>query len=1047
MADIARAGLLIVPRIDGLERSVNAALKAAEPAAGKSGAGIGEKVGSGFGRGLGGSGAAIGAFSALTAKAMDSVSAHVGDAVSRFDTLNQYPKTMELLGYSSEAAQASIQTMSDRLASLPTRLDDMVGTVQGIVAVTGDLDQATSVGLALNDMLVASGSNAQLTTAAMEQFRQMLAKGKPELEDWKSLTGAMPGQMGQLAKAMLGPTANANDLYRALGGGGEVATLTMGDLMDAMVRLDTEGGDSFTSFREQAETASGGVQTSISNMQNAVTKGLAGTLDAIGKDSIAGAFNDIKGAISDAFSTVNSVVGRVAPVFREVYEAVRPIAPVLVAAAGGLAAWKGASGLLSGVAGAASDLFSTLRGGAGAIGSLAKGVSRLPEALSLAAGGAGTLGESLGAVGLTAGTVASGIGAVVGVVAVVGGVVAQLYSDWKERQDNLTKSTEGLSDAVSDTAALSGYKGTIDEVGQSAGTSAMSVDELAESTSKAVDRMNENTAKAEEQIAQLNTAQGVIDQYAGQTDLSAEAQGRLRWAIQLVNDELGLSITQQDVMNDSYTDASGNVVDLTDSIDGLIAKKKEEARVSAVTANLTEAYKAQADASKTLAERQKAYNDTVDGYMERHPEWSRDTAEAAAMTDQVGRDLKSAEEQYDSATDSVGRLEGQLGEVTAAASDAAGAFDSWAAGTGPLFSDQLAQNGTSIDMLKEDLRGLGANTEDLSKLSTDELKQLAESYDGTTASIVGRLDEWGVGMDGAARQAALSAADMESALSEMGDGVADAFSEAGLSSDGFAEKLSAAGVSTGQLNAVGSDNLAELARNCNGNLDLMVWAVQHYNDTPILDKDGNVSVEQTQLVDAQGNVYEWNGSALKRQDGQAVVDGVSLVDAQGNVVTWNGSSLNTKWTTAEVGGNLGSALQQVWQWNNSSLRDLWGSATMNIRTLVESRLGSGNAAGGIRTHADGGIVPRFHGGGAIATKAVPLDVVGEAGAEAIVPLTNRRYSQPFADVIAEGLLDALRGSARRPAPQQTFNIRANDPMLVASVVAARQYRAMQGVGA
>ena len=66
-----------------------------------------------------------------------------------------------------------------------------------------------------------------------------------------------------------------------------------------------------------------------------------------------------------------------------------------------------------------------------------------------------------------------------------------------------------------------------------------------------------------------------------------------------------------------------------------------------------------------------------------------------------------------------------------------------------------------------------------------------------------------------------------------------------------------------------------------------------------------------------------------------------------------------------------------------------------------------HAAGGIRTHADGGIVSyakRYHAHGNIVNNpgaGVPLDIVGEAGAEAIVPLTNRKYSKPFARTIAE----------------------------------------------
>lgn len=178
MAEIGRADLLIVPRFDNLTKSVESALGKCEGQASKSGSSLGKSTGSGFGKGLAGSGAMIGAFSTLTSKAMDSISSHVGSAISRFDTLNNYPKVMQSLGYSADSANASIGKMSDRLSTLPTRLDDMVSVVQGITATVGDLDKATDVGLALNDMLIASGSSTQLCSAAMEQFRQILSKGK-----------------------------------------------------------------------------------------------------------------------------------------------------------------------------------------------------------------------------------------------------------------------------------------------------------------------------------------------------------------------------------------------------------------------------------------------------------------------------------------------------------------------------------------------------------------------------------------------------------------------------------------------------------------------------------------------------------------------------------------------------------------------------------------------------------------------------------------------------------------------------------------------------
>lgn len=48
----------------------------------------------------------------------------IDGAVSRLDTLNNYPKVMSNLGISTEDAQKSINKMSDKLSGLPTTLDE-----------------------------------------------------------------------------------------------------------------------------------------------------------------------------------------------------------------------------------------------------------------------------------------------------------------------------------------------------------------------------------------------------------------------------------------------------------------------------------------------------------------------------------------------------------------------------------------------------------------------------------------------------------------------------------------------------------------------------------------------------------------------------------------------------------------------------------------------------------------------------------------------------------------------------------------------------------
>lgn len=52
---------------------------------------------------------------------------------------------------------------------------------------------------------------------------------------------------------------------------------------------------------------------------------------------------------------------------------------------------------------------------------------------------------------------------------------------------------------------------------------------------------------------------------------------------------------------------------------------------------------------------------------------------------------------------------------------------------------------------------------------------------------------------------------------------------------------------------------------------------------------------------------------------------------------------------------------------------------------------------------------QYHASGFIANRAtdVTRHIVGEAGAEAVIPLTNRRYTGPFTDLVSEKVVAAL----------------------------------------
>ena len=1252
MPYIGSAYMNVVPKFPGLASQVKAALGGVDVAA--PGTRMGGALGGSMAKGFVKAGAVAGAVSAVTSKVAGEVSAHVGAAISRFDILNNYPRVMENLGYTSAQATASITEMSDRLQGLPTRLDAMVSSVQGFTAITGDIEKSTKLGLALNDALLAGGQGSEVASRATEQFRQVLAKGKPELEDWRALTSAAPGQMDMLAKSMLGAEASANDLYYALGGGDQKSYdgphIAIDDLIDKIIELDEVGADGLASFRQQAEEATGGLQTSLENLSNAWTRGIADTFDTVGTDRVARVVEDMKGAVRDGFAGFNDALEGALPAIDTVYSAVKgvaadvgtvigdlvgslsPVAGALVDSfapaaeslgdsvkvvagavkdavdavapfaadvigrlapyAGDIAVFAGSFSLLQGAGAKVADFcgkakgelgkvkgaFDALKGAYGkggpadaivtaaeaaveakgafapipavldetsgafsamsgrvnevgrstgglrgafagmsaeleaqriAADTAAQGYMSVRDAIALSGRGTGdwketlakftpelasagteaskTAGELFRTEGMAAGLgaaldtakgkvsgfcgaakdgigrVAKGIGAFMGagglglVVtggALAGSAVATAVADAREKADNLRGATEGLKQAAADAGALRGFSGAVEEVGQKAELSVMSVDELAEAGADLADSISRRTEAAQNEIVELERARKYISDYAGQAELTAEQTGRVKWAIDKVNEALGTNLTLEDVKSNRWVNEAGEVEDLKGKIDELIEKKKEEVRAEAITADLSEAYDHRTEAAKTygkaVADAEKArknWEDHKGGF---------DEAGFKAIYDAAMQEVERTKGLSDEADQSVKNLESSYDATTAAMDENA---DAWTRLRGAMESDKFIGVTAALQNVKNTLTGgaasneeflgslqeLGVSADEVLTLEGDKLTEVAAKYDGTASSIVEALRGVGVSVD----EGAVKAAALSDALRLMGGGVPEALSAAGTSATDLGAKLAEAGVSAEQLNAVGSANIAALAEAFQGNTDKMVWAIQNYNNVPIVDKDGSVTVNDAQLIDSQGRVVVWNGTEFVDKETGVAVDDQMLIDAQGRVWVWNDGELKPYSTTATVTGNVvdGSAQRAVSDLVSalSQLHDK--KITVQQYELVQketryitSTANGGQTSGGLMK-ADGGVI--FHGsGGFIADRpgagvGIGADrngvnhFVGEAGAEAVVPLTNRRYAAPFADLIAE----LVAGRQAPPAPQ--YNLYVDGASLAADKAASR----------
>lgn len=295
--NLATAYVPIVPSMDGVGKAI-------EKAFGDASKTTGSKTGQSIGKGLSGGfaakvGAVAGIASTVFSKVASVVTGSLNSAISRADQMNNFPKVMKNLGYSATDAAASIKKISDALDGLPTTSSAMTGMVQQLAPLTSNLDEATDIALAFNNAMLAGGASTMEQENALTQYTQMLSAGKVDMQAWRSIQAAMPGQLNQVAEAMMGAGHNANDLYEAMKSG----KFSFDDFNKAVMDLNQNGFGKYASFAQQAKDATQGIGTAMENVKNRVAKAVQKVIDAVGVENIAGAINGFSsqfGKIGDA---------------------------------------------------------------------------------------------------------------------------------------------------------------------------------------------------------------------------------------------------------------------------------------------------------------------------------------------------------------------------------------------------------------------------------------------------------------------------------------------------------------------------------------------------------------------------------------------------------------------------------------------------------------------------------------------------------------------------------------------------------------------------
>ena len=380
---------------------------------------------------------------------------------------------------------------------------------------------------------------------------------------------------------------------------------------------------------------------------------------------------------------------------------------------------------------------------AGGVSAALSAYGRLAANLAKVSTGAGRAAASAKLLG-TATSNAATLG--VAVLAVAVAACAKGIVDHKRRLDDMADATKLLAAATtSGVPSLEAAAGASDDHAEALRREKVSVEEVTRAQAELAREIEKRNSSAQSEIGSLERAKSTIHEYANKTNLTAQEQGRLRAAVELVNQECGTQYTVVDAANGVLADEEGQVLKNVDAIDQYIAKKQEQVRVEAISKDLEGLYEQRKEDLAALGSATRDYNQAVGELKQAEEAGVTGDAwlEKRQAVDDAAQALGEARADADQCEAAIGELEKRLGSAANAASGGEQTVSDLARGM-----DELTGNipVDAFDSFCGHLESTGVSVEAFSALNRDQLIDLANAYDGTVGSVERALDGLGVSL-------------------------------------------------------------------------------------------------------------------------------------------------------------------------------------------------------------------------------------------------------------------------------------------------------------
>ena len=344
-----------------------------------------------------------------------------------------------------------------------------------------------------------------------------------------------------------------------------------------------------------------------------------------------------------------------------------------------------------------------------------------------------------------------------GAIAFVGlDILVEQASNAYTHFKNLDAATNGLKSAIGGINTTTASN-SLAAVSDTADQATMSFEDFIQSQADLANSIRDQNAELAATKGQLSEYDSVIQQLNGTTDSGADGAGKLKAAVEGVNQACGTNYEVVQNAAGQYVVMKDGAEQASEAIHKVIEAQKLQAETEALQeqykdlySSKTEAARQYADALNNQQKAQQEYNDALANGVQ-------DMTPYLESLQQANGAVEERKKALDSSSEALDKVSQQESILAAATMEGASANTQYAASSDELKAALMNASGSSTEFISA-MDNAGISLQELGDSNQDALIQIASAWDGNMSSVISKVDELGDQVPQSTRDAVYNAA-------------------------------------------------------------------------------------------------------------------------------------------------------------------------------------------------------------------------------------------------------------------------------------------------